>query len=105
MINLNNFKLVALMVCFFLNGCKGMKETFEEKKKNNSDEFLVEKKSPLVLPPEFSDLPTPENSVKKDTSEKSFDLQKSILNPTKNSKKIQNKKLLSIEKSILDRIK
>ena len=75
------------------------------KKKNNSDEFLVEKKSPLVLPPEFSDLPTPENSVKKDTSEKSFDLQKSILNPTKNSKKIQNKKLLSIEKSILDRIK
>tara|TARA_B110000037_G_scaffold138793_1_gene157030 strand:+ start:1504 stop:1623 length:120 start_codon:yes stop_codon:yes gene_type:complete len=33
MINLNNFKLVALLVCFFLNGCQGMKETFEGKKK------------------------------------------------------------------------
>lgn len=105
MINFNNFKLVALLVCFFINGCQGMKETLEGNKKNNSDEFLVEKKSPLVLPPEFSDLPTPENSVKIDINEKNFDLQKSILNPTKNSKIKKNKKMLSIEKSILDRIK
>ena len=33
MINLNNFKLVALLVCFFLYGCQGMKETLEGKKK------------------------------------------------------------------------
>ena len=28
-------------------------------KKNNSDEFLVEKKSPLLMPPNFNELPIP----------------------------------------------
>ena len=28
-------------------------------KKSSSDEFLVEKKDPLILPPDFEDLPTP----------------------------------------------
>ena len=28
-------------------------------KKNNSDEFLVEKKSPLLMPPDFDELPVP----------------------------------------------
>ena len=36
-----------------------MKEGFQLKKKNNADEFLVEKKNPLVLPPNYDDLPTP----------------------------------------------
>ena len=31
-------------------------------KDTSADEFLVEKKDPLVLPPDFENLPTPEES-------------------------------------------
>ena len=34
------------------------------KKRNTADEFLVEKKNPLVLPPVYGDLPLPENESK-----------------------------------------
>ena len=42
-----------------LTSCGTLKKGFENPKKNNSDEFLVEKKSPLVMPPEFNELPIP----------------------------------------------
>ena len=34
------------------------------KKKQNIDEFLIEKKNPLILPPEFSKLPEPRKNKK-----------------------------------------
>ena len=47
-----------------LYGCGTIKEGFQNQKKNSSDEFLVEKKSPLVLPPEYNELPIPnENKI------------------------------------------
>jgi hypothetical protein len=36
-----------------------VKEGFSSQKKNNSDEFLVEKKSPLLMPPDYNELPIP----------------------------------------------
>jgi len=38
-----------------------MKDALTGKKYENSDEFLVIKKNPLVLPPNFNDLPTPKD--------------------------------------------
>ena len=35
------------------------REGFTNQKKTSSDEFLVEKKSPLVMPPDYSELPIP----------------------------------------------
>ena len=35
------------------------KTRFNRRKKNTSDEFLVRKKDPLILPPDFDSLPTP----------------------------------------------
>ena len=32
-------------------------------KANSADEFLVEKKAPLILPPDFENLPTPDESI------------------------------------------
>jgi len=32
-------------------------------KKNSADEFLIKKKDPLILPPDFEDLPAPEEGV------------------------------------------
>ena len=52
-----------IIVNFFLLilSCSAVKEGFQNPKKKSSDEFLVEKKSPLVMPPEFSKLPIPQN--------------------------------------------
>ena len=47
-----------------------MKKGFESQRKNSTDEFLVEKKSPLVMPPDFDELPIPkEIEIKKDIIE------------------------------------
>ena len=39
--------------------CQSVKNAISGAKQENSDEFLVQKKHPLVLPPEFTDLPVP----------------------------------------------
>ena len=54
--NKNFFLIVSL---FILCSCQGFKNALSGKKFENSDEFLVIKKNPLVLPPNFNDLPTP----------------------------------------------
>ena len=54
-----NFLLVILL--FILCSCEGVKSALSGKKYENSDEFLVIKKNPLVLPPNFKDLPTPKD--------------------------------------------
>ena len=52
--------LLFAIVFFTFQSCQTVKEGFTSQKKKSTDEFLVEKKSPLVMPPEFnvaSDLP------------------------------------------------
>jgi len=54
------FKILILCkIVFLLFSCGAVREGFSNQKKNNSDEFLVEKKSPLVMPPDYNDLPLP----------------------------------------------
>ena len=55
---MKKFYLFVIIV-YFLTGCQSAKDALTLKKKNNSDEFLVEKKSPLVMPPDYNDLPVP----------------------------------------------
>ena len=47
-----------------------LKEGFKNQKKNSSDEFLVEKKSPLVMPPEFNELPDSKNQNEQEIKKK-----------------------------------
>ena len=54
-----NFLLIILLLV--LCSCQGVKDALSGKKYENSDEFLVIKKNPLVLPPNFKDLPTPKD--------------------------------------------
>ncbi len=56
--NKNYFFLIIL---FFLYSCQNVKDALQGKKYENSDEFLVIKKNPLVLPPNFNDLPSPKD--------------------------------------------
>ena len=56
--NKNYFFLIILI---FLSSCQNVKDALTGKKYEDSDEFLVIKKNPLVLPPNFNDLPTPKD--------------------------------------------
>ena len=72
------FKLTIILISILaLNSCGTVREGFSSQKKNSIDEFLVEKKSPLVMPPDFNELPLPQqiNQItesKKDTDIKSL---------------------------------
>ena len=54
-----NFFLIFLLL--ILCSCQSVKDALTGKKYENSDEFLVIKKNPLILPPNFNDLPTPKD--------------------------------------------
>ena len=51
--------IASFLIILFLNSCGSVAEGLGASKKKGSDEFLVEKKSPLVLPPSFGELPEP----------------------------------------------
>ena len=61
MIKIFNKILVIITLCLFITGCNSVKKAFDPQRKNSSEEFLVEKKSPLSMPPEFDELPIPSN--------------------------------------------
>ena len=62
--------LIFFQLILFLYSCSTIKEGFINQKKSSSDEFLVEKKSPLVMPPDYNDLPVPDqNKEKAETNE------------------------------------
>ena len=100
--------IASFFILLFLNSCGTVAEGLGGSKKKGSDEFLVEKKSPLVLPPSFGELPEPgkepeENIVseKKDTSDIEDIINQS--SSTGTSKKSDDTKN-SIEQSIIKKI-
>ena len=48
-----------LSLILLISSCGTIKEGFKNQKKDSSDEFLVQKKSPLVMPPDYDQLPLP----------------------------------------------
>ena len=49
----------STLLLIFLNNCQGLRDNLSMKKKANTDEFLVQKKNPLILPPNYDELPEP----------------------------------------------
>ena len=71
-----NSIIASFLLILFLNSCGTVAKGLDGGKKNGNEEFLVEKKSPLVLPPSFGELPEPGKepekniaSFKRDTSD------------------------------------
>ena len=56
-------KVLLLFLLISLYSCQNVKDALSGKKYESSDEFLVIKKNPLVLPPDFNELPKPEDPV------------------------------------------
>ena len=56
-------KVTYILLFIFLVSCAGsfdsVKRGLTGAKRSSADEFLVKKKDPLILPPDFENLPTP----------------------------------------------
>ena len=101
----NNIYLILFMM-FVTVSCQSLKNAVSGVKQENSDEFLVQKKNPLVLPPDFTDLPVPfEESSKVTEVQIEYDIEKllGVENNTKNTNDTSDSS--SIESFVLKKIK
>ena len=103
-------KLFLLLIIISLYSCQNVKDALSGKKYESSDEFLVIKKNPLVLPPDFKKLPTPEDPVsmsRKESIEAEIDdIVSSIKSEEDLEIKVENSKSnSSTEEFVLDQIK
>ena len=96
--------ILIILIFNFLQSCGSVSEGFKLKKGNTGDEFLVEKKNPLVLPPNFNELPEPGKTEISDQSNESFE-EKILSNNTKNNSQEEKTTNKSTEELILKNIK
>ena len=80
---MKNKLLIYLILFLFTYSCTGL----GSKRSQKSDEFLVEKKNPLVMPPDIGELPSPKdsNNDRNVNSDSDSDF-KNILNSKKSQK-------------------
>ena len=90
----------------FLNGCSSFSEAgkvLRNDKQLSSDEFLIKKKKPLTVPPDFENIPEPNTNIREVKTEK--DRIETIINKSKSKSSKIESKTSSIETSILNQIK
>ena len=101
--NKNYFFLLTLL---FLCSCQNVKDALSGKKYENSDEFLVIKKNPLVLPPNFNDLPTPKDIAETTQIEKVENEIEDLLSSIKDEEEIKETSSSNdTESFVLEKIK
>ena len=96
-----------LLISFiFLLSCSGFKEAgkvLRNEKTNSTDEFLVKKRDPLILPPDYDVIPEP-NSKQTESNLENENKVKKILKKTKDEKSSDTSSS-STENSILRNIR
>ena len=95
--------ILVFLIFSFLSGCGSVSEGFRLKKGNTGDEFLVEKKNPLSMPPDFNELPEPTDD-ESNKSENQNNLKEILKIKTNNTKKENTNKNTSLENKILEKI-
>ena len=101
--------IIFLFLMFFLFSCSGAKDALQGKKRSDqSDEFLVEKKNPLTVPPDMNELPVPLDQEEKDQADSQEDIDiKKVLKIDENQNtntETTSDEQKSLEKSILEKI-
>ena len=88
---INKLYIIALTFLFIVSACTKLAEGITgSKRSKNSDEFFVHKKKPLVLPPDFNDMPMPKPTQKKQTQDNDIENLLGIKNQTQNDNDIEN---------------
>jgi hypothetical protein len=98
------FLLNLILVLF--SSCGSVNESFSSGKKENSDEFLVQKKSPLIMPPNYNELPEPTNNKTKNKNNKNeikdlISKKKETYSNPKNTVDVDQ----TLQNTVLDKIK
>jgi hypothetical protein len=96
--------LLIIFSTILISSCGSVQKAFDPQNKNTSEEFLVEKKSPLSLPPSFEELPVPSNEkVDKESQIKNIE---SLITEKNNNEKLEVfESDKDFEQLILDKIK
>ena len=100
------FKQSVVIIFFLLSACGGtldsVKRGLSGQKKFSTDEFLVEKKDPLVLPPRYYDLPEPgQTEIDKNPDEQDTSFIFKVENDNQNT---NSSETMGLEESILKKI-
>ena len=94
---------ILLTIFLLTNSCDSVRSALGGSKQNSSDEFLVEKKNPLVLPPDYNSLPEPNSSDESDLAEEdSDDVEKLVLSIEEN---LEDDGSVTIDSSIEEFVK
>ena len=95
-----------MFVSLFIHSCEGFKL---KKKSTSGEEFLIEKKDPLILPPDFSKLPKPKDDLEeKDNEEETIALDNVFSERDSNDTKqidSESSQDSDLKESILEKIK
>ena len=106
--NKTNLTIIIFLTLLFLNACSTIAEGLGGGKKQGADEFLVEKKAPLVMPPNFGELPEPDKKIgenQESIKENVLSIKKMIGQNSSVSSNTENNVLnSSVEKSIIKKI-
>ena len=97
--------LFFLIISFLLASCGGLKDAgkvLKNEKIRTTDEFLVKKRNPLVLPPDFEKIPEP-GSISQKEEDEDEKIKKILKAPKRDNN--SKKETSTIEESILDRIR
>ena len=99
--------LIIILFSILLYSCQSAKDVLEGKKRSEQgDEFLVEKKNPLAMPPDYEKLPTPGNQEVSPETFSDNDEVKDLLN-VQDSNEIDSNNdsnTADIESSIIEKI-
>ena len=99
--------IIYFLLSIFLNSCGTLGEAgkvLRNEKMGTTDEFLVKKKEPLELPPDFSKIPKPD-ALKKNVNKNTEDQKiRKLLNAAEQEQE-SKKKFSSTEESILNKIR
>ncbi len=94
--------LISLSI---LCSCSGTRDALVGKKRSDSsDEFLIKKKNPLVLPPDYDEMPVPIGEENIILNEQENENIKKILTDNQKKPEIDNSDNNSLEESILEKI-
>ena len=96
--------LAICITLLLLNACGTISEGLGGSKKKGNDEFLVEKKAPLILPPSFGKLPEPVTKTDQNvivTEQDTLSIEKMV---SQNPPTDTSKENSLIEKSIIEKI-
>tara|TARA_Y100000294_G_scaffold54726_1_gene51656 strand:+ start:716 stop:1039 length:324 start_codon:yes stop_codon:yes gene_type:complete len=99
--------IIFLFSMLFLFSCSGAKDALQGKKRSeNSDEFLVEKKNPLTVPPDIDELPVPLDQEDQTDDEEDINIKKVLeIDESQDTNfECDTENENCIEKSILEKI-